>query len=143
MRVGRHRNQAGFSLIELMVVLGAIAAILGVISLGTGAINSGRLSTAERDIRTLHSAATAWAAQQATPTYSGVSVIVLKTAGILPTNATGNNPWGTAYTVSGTVSSLTVSSDVASPGNCTILSARLSPSSSSASCLAAALTVIF
>ena len=137
------RHPAGFSLIELTIVLGAIAAMLAVITLGTGAINSSRLSTMERDIRTLHSAATAWAAQQASPTYGGVSVTALRTAGILPPNGSGTNPWGTPYTVSGTVTSFTVASDANSGTNCATLAARLSPAAASASCVGSSLTVTF
>ena len=137
------RSQAGFSLIELMIVLGAIAAMLAVITLGTGTINSSRLSTMERDIRTLQSAATAWAAQQASPTYSGVSITALRNAGILPTNASGTNPWGAPYTVGGTVTSLTVTSDATSGTNCTTLAARLTPSATSSACVGSTLTVTF
>lgn len=139
----RDRNQAGFSLIELTIVLGAIAAMLAVITLGTGTINSSRLSTMERDVRTLQSAATAWAAQQASPTYSGVSLTALRNAGILPPNVSGSNPWGGAYTVSGTVTSFTVTSNANSATNCATLAARLGPAAASASCAGSTLTVTF
>lgn len=142
-RATDRQRQGGFTLIELVIVLAAIGVLVMVINMGVGTINTGRLSTAERDIRTLYSAATAWAAQQANPTYGGVSISALKTAGILPTNVSGNNPWGNAYTVSGTITSLTVASDVSSAANCTTLSARLAPASTSASCASATLTVTF
>lgn len=136
-------GEVGFSLIELMVVLGAIAAILGVINLGVGAINASRLNTTERDIRTLQSAATAWAARQAAPTFSGVSIAELKTAAIIPPNVSGNNPWGLAYGVSGTVSALTVTTDASVAAHCTTLAARLAPAAESASCVGSVLTVTF
>ena len=91
----------------------------------------------------LFRSATAWAAQQASPTYSGVSITALRNASILPTNASGNNPWGTPYTVGGTVTSLTVTSDANSGRNCTTLAARLTPSATSASCVGSTLTVTF
>lgn len=137
------QRQGGFTLVELAIVLAVIGVIVMVINMGVGTINTGRLSTAERDIRTLYSASTAWASQQANPTYSGVTVTVLKTAGILPTNATGNNPWGNAYTVSGTVSALTVASDVSTAANCTTLSNRLAGAATSTTCAVSTLTVVF
>jgi len=139
----RLRSQAGFSLIELMIAIGSIAALLAVISLGAGSMNSSRLSAMEQDIRSLYSAATAWAAQQATATFDGISLAALKAAGVIPANATGNNPWGAPYTLSGTVNSFTVTSDANSATNCTTLVARFTPATSSAACTGNTLTVTF
>ncbi len=134
---------AGFSLIELMLVLGVIAVILAAISVGAAAVNSSRLSTTEQDIRTIQSAAAAWAAQQASPTFSGVTFSALRTANVLPPNASGNNPWGTPYTVSGTVTSVTITTDANTAGNCSALVARLQPNAASASCATSTLTVVY
>jgi len=136
------RGEQGFTLIELMLAVAVIAVLLGAITLGASAVNSGRLSTTEQDIMTLYKAGAAWASQQANPTFSGVTMALLKSSGVIPNSISGNNPWGNAYTPSGTLTTFTVVTDVSTAANCNALVARLNVRAASASCGATATSTI-
>ena len=137
------RNERGFTLIELMLVIGAIAVLLGVLIAGAGVLNTSKMARAEQDIQTLISAGQAYQALQPAPTYAGISFAQLQTLALLPANASADNPWGNPYTVSGDAAALTITTDVGDATRCATLSARLAGRASSAACATGTLTVTF
>ncbi len=139
----RTTTQAGFSLLELMLVIGAIAVLAGVMLVGTGVLTSSKLSRAEQEIGTLASAAQAYAAQQPNPTYAGVSLTELRNRQLIPPSAAGTNPWGNAYTITGTTVGFTITTDTGDPTRCASLSGRFATRALSASCSAGAVTVTY
>lgn len=137
------RTSQGFTLIELMLVVAAIAVLLGVLTAGAGVINAAKMSRAEQDIQTIISASQAYQAQQATPTYVGISFAELVARALLPPNASENNPWGSTYNVSGDATTLTIITDLGDASRCTTLSARMTTRSTSSSCATSTLTLTF
>ena len=91
----------GFTLLEMMIVLAIISVLLAAILPAMSARNTAKISSAAQTIRSLHEASSAWLAHGHT-TYTGISIAVLQTAGLLPTGftAASDNPWGGAYSVS-------------------------------------------
>lgn len=93
-------NNAGFTLVELLLVISIIAILIAAIMPAVGTTESARISTAERDIEQLHSAAMQYLSRGRT-TYNGISITQLKNDGILGNNfsETGTNPWGGDYSM--------------------------------------------
>jgi prepilin-type N-terminal cleavage/methylation domain-containing protein len=139
----RITTQYGFSLLELMLVIGAIAVLAGVMLVGTGVLASSKLSRAEQEIDTLASAAQAYAAQQPSTTYAGVSLTELKNRQLIPPSAAGTNPWGNTYTITGTAVGFTITTDTGDPTRCAALAGRFATRALSASCSTGSLTVTY
>ncbi len=139
----RTTTEAGFSLLELMLVIGAIAVLAGVMLVGTGVLTSSKLSRAEQEIGTLASAAQAYAAQQPNPTYAGVSLTELRNRQLIPPSAGGINPWGNAYAITGTTGGFTITTDTGDSTRCTSLAGRFATRALSASCATGSLSVTF
>jgi type II secretory pathway pseudopilin PulG len=136
-------REGGFSLLELMLVIGAIAVLAGVMLIGSGVLTSSKLSRTEQEISTLASAAQAYAAQQPSPTYAGLSLTELRNRQLIPPSAGGTNPWGNMYALSGATTSFTITTDTGDPTRCAALSGRFATRAVSANCSAGALTVTF
>lgn len=94
------RKERGFTLIELVLVIGIIALLIMSVGLTSGIRETAKLHSAAESVKTIRAAAEGRLAA-GNMTYTGVSVDVLKTAGLLPANftAAGSNPWGGDYTV--------------------------------------------
>lgn len=94
------RKKRGFTLIELVLVIGVIALLIMAVGLTSGIRETAKLHSAAESVKTLRAAADARLAA-GSMTYTGVSIDALKTAGLLPANftAAGSTPWGGDYAV--------------------------------------------
>lgn len=122
------RSTRGVTLLEIMLVL-AVAAMVIVLSVRyyQSASTSQQANTAVSELQAIAGAADSLA--QAKGTFSQVTTSKLQT--ILP--ATGfNTPWGTAITVSGGASTLTITfAGTTPPGVCNLLTENLPVTGSS------------
>ena len=94
------KRRGGFTLLEIMIVLGIMALLLAVILPAMSARNTAKISSAAQTIRTLQQASSGWLSQGHT-TYTGISIAVLQTANLLPAGftAASDNPWGGSFAV--------------------------------------------
>ena len=94
------RNNKGFTLIELVLVISIVALLLMAIGLTSGVKENARVHAAAESVKSLRTAAESYIAA-GNMTYSGITVAGLQTAGYLPANfsATGSNPWGGNYSI--------------------------------------------
>jgi len=98
---GRARaGRQGFTLLELLMVLGALAVVLGVLLPGTGMIRTGRIQAIVQDVGTLRHAADRWI-ERGRLDYAGITVTALKNEGLLPGGWAATNPYGGPYAVAG------------------------------------------
>jgi len=96
---GRARaGRQGFTLLELLMVLGALAVVLGVLLPGTGMIRTGRIQAIVQDVGTLRHAADRWI-ERGRLDYAGITVTALKNEGLLPGGWAATNPYGGPYAV--------------------------------------------
>lgn len=88
----------GFSLIEVLIVLTAVAALLAMLMPGTGVLDTARAGRVRQEIETLRGASERWL-ERGRLDYSGLSLAALTGEGLLPSGWTGSAPWGGSYTV--------------------------------------------
>lgn len=110
----RSRRQAGFSLLEVILVLGIAAAIVAAILMVYGKYqDTARANMDVDDVRSLFSAADSYYKNQSS--YTGVSMAVLNTANALPgrleNQPTYTNVWGGTFNM-GSASSVSGSGDL-------------------------------
>lgn len=119
------RNENGFTLIELVLVISIVALLLMAIGLTSGVKENARVHAAAESVKTLRTAAESYIAA-GNMTYAGISITGLQTAGYLPANfnATGSNPWGGNYSIA--VDSDPNKVDISLTGVSTTAGARLS-----------------
>ena len=93
-------SRKGFTLIELVLVIGIIAILIMAVGLTSGIRDNAKVNSAAQSVRALRSAAENYLAA-GNMTYTGISISGLQTSGYLPNafSATGSNPWGGNYTV--------------------------------------------
>jgi prepilin-type N-terminal cleavage/methylation domain-containing protein len=92
------KNKKGFTLVELLAVIGIVGVILGVVLVGSSsARNTARISTTAQQIQLIYGACQSWLGNGRV-NYTGISLTNLQNAGYLPSNLV--NPWGGTYTVS-------------------------------------------
>ena len=96
----RLNNKEGFSLVEMAIVVGIIAILIGVLVGASGMRDNAGIQSASQSVNTLRSAGGNYLAA-GNLTYTGISIDKLKTDQYLPAGFTGtaSNPWGGDYTV--------------------------------------------
>ena len=93
----RSRRVDGFTLVELIAVIGIVGVLLAVILLGAkSARNTSKISATTQQIQMIYSACQAWLGNGRV-NYTAISMTALTNPGFLP--ATLTNPWGQPYTV--------------------------------------------
>ncbi|HRR95397.1 MAG TPA: type II secretion system protein [Candidatus Ratteibacteria bacterium] len=91
------RSKKGFTLVELMAVIGVIGVLMAVVLVGASSSRkTANISTTAQQIQLIYSACQSWLGNGRTA-YTGISLNALQAAGYLP--ATLNNPYGGTYTV--------------------------------------------
>jgi hypothetical protein len=92
------RRRPALALTDVAIAIGVLAVLLAAISSALGAIENGRISTAERSIETLQAAAVNWLSNGRT-SYDGISFQALRDENLLPAGFTevASNPWGGNY----------------------------------------------
>jgi len=92
------KNKKGFTLVELLAVIGIVGVILGVVLVGSSsARTTAKISTTVQQIQLIYGACQSWVGNGRV-NYTGISLTTLQNAGYLPSNLL--NPWGGTYTVS-------------------------------------------
>jgi len=92
------KKKGGFTLVELLAVIGVVGVILAVVLVGSSsARNTAKISTTAQQIQLIYGACQSWLGNGRT-NYSGISLSTLQDAGYLP--STLNNPFGGTYSVS-------------------------------------------
>ncbi len=99
----RSRTRPGLALTDVAIAIGVLAVLLAAVTASLGAIENGRVNSAERSVETLKGAAINWLSN-GRYSYSGISFTALRTENLLPPNftETGANPWGGDYTITST-----------------------------------------
>jgi prepilin-type N-terminal cleavage/methylation domain-containing protein len=94
------RNKKGFTLIELVLVIGIIALLIMAVGLASGVRESAKIHSAAESVKSLRTAAESYIAS-GNMSYEGIAISGLQTAGYLPEgfSPTGSNPWGGDYMV--------------------------------------------
>ena len=94
---GNHHERArGFSLVELLIALGALAVLLAVILPGRGYLETGRIQAIVQDVATLRNAADRWL-ERGRLDYTGLTVGALQSEGFLPNGWRASTPYGGTY----------------------------------------------
>lgn len=108
MKTMRYKRNSGFSLVELAIGLAVITVLILAVSMSSGIRDTARVQSAANSVQALRAAAENYLAGGKT-SYTGISVDVLKTAKLLPTNFTNAkaNPWGGDFTLAANSSSAT------------------------------------
>lgn len=96
----RERSRLGLALTDVAIAIGVLAVLLAAVTSALGAIENGRVNSAERSIETLKGAAINWLSN-GRYSYAGVSFDAFRTDNLLPPNfvEAGSNPWGGDYTI--------------------------------------------
>lgn len=99
----------GFALTDVAIAIAVVAILLLAISGALGVIENGRVSSAERSIETLRSAATNWLSNGRT-SFTGITFTDLRQENLLPAgfSESGSNPWGGSYSISGNLDQVTI-----------------------------------
>jgi prepilin-type N-terminal cleavage/methylation domain-containing protein len=94
------RNNRGFSLIELVLVISIVAILIMAVGLTSGVRENAKVHSASESVKALRTAAESYIAA-GNMTYTGITVSGLQALGYLPASfsATGSNPWGGNYAV--------------------------------------------
>ena len=91
-------RKKGFTLVEMLAVMGVIGVLLAVVLIASrGARQASKISTTAQQVQFIYSACQSWLGNGRTD-YSGISLEVLQRAGYLPNNL--RNPFGGTYSVS-------------------------------------------
>jgi len=104
--IGGDGPGAGFSLLELLIVLGALGVLLTVVTAAVGVLETGRIETIVQDVGTLRQAAARWI-ERGRLDYTRITVGALTAEGELPTSWRASTPYGGAYTVAPAASDAT------------------------------------
>lgn len=90
----------GFTLIELVMVIGIIALLIMAVGITSGVRENAKVHSAADSVRSLRTAAESYIAA-GNMTYTGIGIDGLKTAGFLSStfSETGSNPWGGDFAV--------------------------------------------
>jgi len=90
-------GKKGFTLVELMAVIGVIGVLMAAVLVGaSSAKNTARISSTAQQIQLIYSACQSWLGNGRT-NYTGISITALQNAGYLNPIT---NPYGGTYTVS-------------------------------------------
>jgi len=94
------KNRRGFTLIELVLVIGIIALLIMAVGLASGVRENAKIHSAAESVKSLRTAAESYIAS-GSMTYEGIAISGLQTAGYLPEGFSpiGSNPWGGDYAV--------------------------------------------
>jgi hypothetical protein len=94
------RTRLGLALTDVAIAIGVLAVLLAAITSALGAIENGRVSSAERSVETLRGAAINWVSNGRF-SYSGITFDAMRSEGLLPPNfaESAANPWGGNYTI--------------------------------------------
>lgn len=91
-------SKKGFTLVELMIVLGVIALLLSIILLSArGTQTAAKITGTAKEIQQVYGACQTWIGNGRT-SYTGISLATLQSVGYIP--ATFSSPWAGAFTVS-------------------------------------------
>lgn len=94
----RPRASAGFTLLELLLVVAAVAVLLAALLPGRGVLDTARAAQVRQELETLRAAADGWL-ERGRLDYTGLTLSALRTEGLLPLGWAGTTPWGGSYTV--------------------------------------------
>lgn len=90
-------SKKGFTLVELMIVLGVIALLLGVILLSArGTQTAAKITGTTTEIQQIYGACQTWIGNGRT-SYTGLTIATLQGIGYIP--ATLKSPWAGTFTV--------------------------------------------
>ncbi len=119
------KREKGFTLIELVLVIGIVALLIMAVGLTSGVRENAKVHSAAESVKTLRTAAESYIAS-GNMTYAGIGIDGLKTAGYLSGSfsAAGSNPWGGDFVVAANSDSSKV--DISLTAVNTAASARLS-----------------
>ncbi|MBP8961227.1 type II secretion system protein, partial [Patescibacteria group bacterium] len=93
----KNSRKKGFTLVELMAVIGVIGVLMAVVLVGASSSRkTANISTTAQQIQLIYSACQSWLGNGRV-NYTGITLAKLQSAGYLPT--TLNSPYGGAYTV--------------------------------------------
>ncbi len=96
----RTRSRRGLALTDVAIAIGVLAVLLAAVTSALGAIENGRVNSAERSVETLKGTAINWLSN-GRYSYAGISFSELRTDNLLPPSfvETGSNSWGGNYTI--------------------------------------------
>lgn len=77
------KREAGFSLVEMTIVIGIIAVLIAITVKAMGWIQHAKVTATVDQVRMIQSAALAWEQQNGKTNYTGISVDVLQSAKLL------------------------------------------------------------
>jgi len=113
----------GFSFLELLIALGALAVLLAVVLPGRGYLETARVQAIVQDVNTLRAAADRWL-ERGRLDYTGLTVGALQSEGFLPNGWRASTPYGGSYALApapGTATRVTVTVTGLSPSAGTAL----------------------
>jgi type II secretory pathway pseudopilin PulG len=94
---GMKLNKKGFTLVEIMIVLGVVVLIIGVVLFaGRRVQTAARITAAAQQIQQTYGAGQTWVGNGRTA-YTGISLATLQGIGYIP--KAFSSPWGGAYAV--------------------------------------------
>ena len=91
-------RRQGFSFLELLIALGALAVLLAVVLPGRGYLETARVQAIVQDVATLRAAADRWL-ERGRLDYTGLTVTRLRSEGFLPNGWRASTPYGGTYAV--------------------------------------------
>ena len=96
----RTHSRRGFALTDVAIAIGVLAVLLAAVTSALGAIENGRVNSAERSVETLKGSAINWLSN-GRYSYAGISFDGLRTDNLLPPSfvEAGSNPWGGNFTI--------------------------------------------
>ena len=97
-READHGARPGFSFVELLIALGALAVLLAVVLPGRGYLETARVQAIVQDVATLREAADRWL-ERGRLDYTGLTVTRLRSEGFLPNGWRASTPYGGTYAV--------------------------------------------
>jgi hypothetical protein len=131
------RSRPGLALADVAIAIAVLAVLLAAVTAALGAIENGRVNSAERSVETLREAAIHYLSNGRN-SYANISFWYLQNENLLPPGFTSwaSNPWGGNYTIDATGSgsqqvTITLTSVPAGAGD--VLTRKFSPRAASAS----------
>jgi type II secretory pathway pseudopilin PulG len=96
----RTRGRPGLALTDVAIAIGVLAVLMAAVTSSLGAIENGRVNSAERSVETFRGAAINWLSN-GRYSYAGISFNELRAENLVPPSfvETGSNPWGGDYTI--------------------------------------------